>query len=247
MHRDFRRRFFRNIHKSLLHLERKGFGKGLFPYIKRNKFAFKAIVKAYMRIDREINDYNTKILKKDPLDMVGKVISDCFMLIPGKGCVLEEYRSFTCKTAFRNCFKGLDLYDYVEANTYRVSEKDLFDYVRSDLIIDRESTLPKIIIGADDTLKEKLSVLTPEHKPGLFNKLSYYQLARLGDYVAIPYLKIPDCLEDVLEPTISAFFPYKNVKDSPPLVFVDEIHRGDPDNSFNFGLDYVQLFRIDET
>jgi len=246
LHKDFRRRFFRNIRKSFFHLETKGFGKGLLQYIDKNKFSLKAIVKAYMRVDREINDYNRRMYEKDPLDMAGRVISDCFLLIPGKGCVLEEYRPFTCKTAFRKCFAELNLFEYVEANTFRVNEKDLFDYIRADLIIDEDSTLPKIIIGASDLMKENISKLKPDETPAFFRRLSYFQLANLADYVAIPYLKMKACLKDIIKPSISAFFPYEGVKVAPHLVFIDEIYPGDPDNSFDFGLDYAQLFRVGE-
>lgn len=242
LRKDLRKRFLFNVRRSLTYLEKAGFGKGLLDFAERNRFSLKSIVKAYMLVDKKIAAYNRSILKKDPLDMNNRAVNECIFLLPGKGCILDDCRPFTCVTAFRKCFKKLTLFDYVEGNTHRGTEEEILAYIRADFRIDQEITKPKIIVGASEDLKKKLTKIYREKKPGYFKTLTFDQLAKLADFVVIPFSRIPACLKGMIDRKI--FYFEITVKDPPAIIFVDEITQGEPDDSFDFGLDYVQLFEV---
>jgi len=243
LHRDFRKRFFRNLRSSLAYFRKRGFGKGLYNYIKRNKFSLLSIVKAYRRMCRRIDVHNEQVTREDIYDLEGRGINDCILLIPGRGCILEEYRPYTCVIAFRKCFRKLDLFDFVKSSILYANEKMLMEYLWHDFRLGEEAR-PKIIIGASNGFKKRVSKFTPEKRPAHFDELSYYQLTRLADFIVLPFHKIPDCMKGLID--IDIFYLMRSVKDPPLLTFVDRLYPGDRDNSFEFGLDYTQLFEISD-
>ncbi len=239
--RDYRKRFTENVKLSLNYLESRGFGVGLSDLVEQHKFSLKAVIKAYMIIHREIENYNNRITAADKFDSEYRAIRDCFFLIPGRGCVFEEYRPFTCVTAFRKCFRELKLFEFVESRINEAEADELFEYIRLDFELGGASK-PRIIINADEKLKKNLSKLLKEKLPGHFGKLTYFQLAKLADFITYPFYKEPDCLDGMLEEKIF-YFAHK-VKDAPLITFVDNLEEGESNSNFEFGLDYVQVFRV---
>lgn len=244
LHADFKNRFHKNITASIKYFQRLGIGKKALSLLREKKFSLPVIVQIYRLLDRQIKQYNKKVYRVDRYDMRGRAYSDCLFLIPGKGCIMEEYRPYTCKTAFRKCFPLLKLSDYVQANTLTAAPGRLYEYIKSCYQIDPEIALPRIIVGAKSELKKKLSRLLKDHKPATFKKLSYYQLAQLADFISFPFMKVPRCMDDLID--YERFYIMGNIKDPPPLILVDEIYPGTQSKDFDFGLDYVQLFKVAE-
>ncbi len=240
--KDYRIKFFRNVIQSLKYFEKKGFGKGLPDYVRTNKFSLRAIVKAYRLINKRIDAYNAAILRDDPLDMNYKVINDCLFLIPRFGCILGEHRPFTCVTAFRNCFVELELSRYVESRVHKVNdERELLKYLREDFRLG-EHTLPRVIIGGSSDFIKKATLLATGKKTASVGDLTDFQLAVLCDFITFPFSKPHKCIEDRIEQ--SKFYIMKKIKEPPSLTFADSLTFGVSDNSFNFGLDYVEVFEI---
>lgn len=242
LNRDYRMKFFRNVLRSLKYFARKGFGQGLPHYVKANKFSLRAIVKAYRIINKRIDAHNAAVLKDDPLDMNYRTISDCLFLIPRFGCILGEHRPFTCVTAFRRCFTELELSQYVESRVHRVKdEAELLEYLREDFRLG-EHTLPRVIIGATQDFKKKAALLATGKKTASVGVLTYFQLAVLCDFITFPFSKPHECIEDRIEQ--NKFYIMKKIKDPPSLTFADSLTLCISDNSFDFGLDYVEVFEI---
>jgi hypothetical protein len=242
--KDFKQRFIANVRRSLTFLETKGFGKGVLSLVEQHGFTLKAIIKAYMIVHKDIENFNRQVYQQDENDSEYRAIRDCFFMIPGYGCIFDEYRPFTCVTAFRKCFRDLQLYDFVEAKINEVDADELYRFIRLDLKMS-QSAKPRIIINADENLKAKLTPLQRDRQPGQFESLTYYQLTRLADFMTYPFYPEPKCLEGLIKESI--FYLMGKVKDTPLIVFVDKLEKGELNNDFEFGLDYVQVFRIKET
>ncbi|MCE1246698.1 MAG: hypothetical protein LWY06_08645 [Firmicutes bacterium] len=241
--RDFKERFIRNVKRSLAAHASKGFGTGLANLVEKHGYSLKSIIKAYMIINSEIEAHNNKVLAADKYDSGFQAIRDCFFMIPGYGCIFEEYRPFTCVTAFRKCFRELNLFDFVDAKINEAEAGDLFDFIKHDLMLSI-TVKPTIIINAGSELKEKLFELYPSRKPGYFEKLTYFQLAKLADFITYPFYPQPECLQGLINENIYYFIG--RVKDAPPFTFVDTLEKGEPNSNFEFGLDYVRAFRISD-
>lgn len=242
LNRDFRLKFFRNVIRSLRYFSKKGFGRGLLKYVKANKFSLRAIVKAYRKINQQIDAHNKEVTKDDPFDLCYRSFTDCLFLIPGFGCILGEHRPFTCVTAFRKCFSELELFSYVESRVHKVKEEcELLEYLREDYRLG-EHTLPRVIIGASQDFINKASLLTAGKKTACVGDLTYFQLAVLCDFVTFPFSKPVESIKDRIDP--DKFYIMKKIKDPPLLTFADSLNMGVSDNSFDFGLDYVEVFEI---
>ena len=240
--KDYRKRFFTNVSRSLRYFEKKGYGKGLLDYVKRNKYSLKTIFKAYRLINEKIERYNEEAEKAYASGGDYDPINDCLFLIPGWGCIMEEYRPYTCITAFRKCFKKLDLFDFVESKINDIKNPELLgQYLKEDFRID-EHTLPKIIIGASHEQKKTILKLIRGKKTTSTGELTYKQLALLADFITFPFMKPPECLKGMINQAV--FYIFKKIKDPPPITFVESITPGEKDDSFEFGLDFVQVFKI---
>lgn len=242
LQKDFRIKFFKNVIRSLKYFSKKGFGKGLLKYVRDNKYSLRAIVKAYRRINEAIDEHNAAVTRDDLLDMGNRSVSDCLFLIPGFGCILGEHRPFTCLTAFRRCFGELELNEYVESRVHRVEDEDeLLDYLREDFRLG-EHTLPRVIIGGAPGFREKVERMATGRKMAEVGALSNFQLAVLCDFITFPFSKPHECIADRIEQ--KKFYILKKIKDSPVITLADSITAGGGDDSFDFGLDYVEVFEI---
>lgn len=235
-------KFFRNVMRSLRYFAKKGFGQGLLTYVKASKFSLRSIVKAYRKINERIDAHNAAVIKDDPLDMGYRTINDCLFLIPRFGCILGEHRPFTCVTAFRKCFTELELSQYVRSRVHRVNdEEELLEYIYEDFRLG-EHTLPRVIIGGSPNFREKAASLAAGKKTTSVGDLTYYQLAVLCDFITFPFSKPHESIEDRIDHR--KFYLMKKIKDPPLLTFADSLTEGIADNSFDFGLDYVEVFEI---
>ncbi|MFP4498736.1 MAG: hypothetical protein ACLFQV_11035, partial [Vulcanimicrobiota bacterium] len=194
------------------------------------------------KIQGEVEKMNNALSKIDKEDVDNFGYSDCLFLIPGQGCILEEFRPHVCVTAFRNCFKQLQLYDFVDANIFEVNEEDLYKYFRADFEISRKVTRPKIVIGASENFRKKTEKYFPNRGLGHIEELSYYELALLADFIVLPFSTLPGDMQGKINR--AEFYLFNKIKDSPPVTFIEKLERGTSNNKFDFGLDYCQLFKI---
>lgn len=242
LHGDFKKRFENSFRLLMEHFHKKGFGRDIPLTQDSQKFSVETVVQALWKVDREIDQFNQNLYQSDPLNQKGLAYSDCLFLIPGTGCILEEYRPYTCITSFRKCFGALDLNDFVEGNIHQAEEERLLSFLRADLEIDRERFTPVIIIGAGEDFISKVRTVMAEKKTVEIPPLSPYQLTLLADFICLPFLKTPEPLKDFINR--DDFYFFGKIKDSPPVTFVRDLTEGPSGDDYGFGMDYVRVFRV---
>lgn len=242
LHEDFRKKFVDNMKKLMAHFEKKGFGKGLVKDLEKSGFDYETCMKILWVIEGEITRYNYKVYEKDPYNDEGKIYNDCLFLIPGQGCIMEQYRPFTCITAFRKCFPSLDLFNFTLGNVHKITENRLYEYVKANLKINSQGFVPALIIGAPPQLQNALAELFIEVKTSQIDELSIHQLALLADFITYPFRKLHKSLNKALNK--EEFYIAKRIKDPPPFTFINRIYEGEKSFDFSFGMDYVQCFEV---
>ncbi len=240
LHGDFKKRFQNNIMALLEHFNKKGFGRGMADFVRNHDFSLEAVVQALWKVDREIDNYNRVIIKQAPANQKSDIYSDCLLLLPDYGCVLEEYRPYTCKTAFRKCFTHLSLEDYILSNIHRGPAETIYQYLKESLDIDRERTVPVFIISSDQDftrrVRELYNGLRQTHVPGL----TYYQLALLGDFTSLPFIGVPGEIKHLIRR--QDYYFQDKVKDPPVMTIIDAVKPGEGGDDYTFGLEYVICF-----
>ncbi len=230
----FKKKFKENVKISLKYLINKNFGRDFFSYLEENDYDVKSFVTVYRGIDARINQFNEKM---ESTDRYSERNSDCFFLIPGKGCILEDYRPLVCKIAFRYCFKSLDIYEFVESHVRYVNGDDFLTYLERDISINSRIIIPKILIGADEYFKENCRKLLKEDMKVIeLEKISYSELAMLADFITGPFRK-PFIEVRCVNVSMDLRYIY-------PLVFIHELFEGEKVKNFGFGLECVEVFII---
>ena len=229
---SFREKFRKNVKISLKYLIDKNFGRDFFSYLEENDYDVKSFVTVYRGIDARINQFNEEM---ESTDRYNERNSDCFFLIPGKGCILEDYRPLVCKIAFRYCFKSLDLYEFVESHIRYVNGNDFLSYLERDIAINSRIIIPKILIGADEHFKEDCKKLLEEDMTFIeLEKISYQELTLLADFITGPFRK-PFIEVGGMNVSIDLQYIY-------PFVFIDTLFEGEKVKNFGFGLECVEIF-----
>jgi len=172
LHGGFRKHFISDLGKILTHFGKLGFGQGLQDFVKKNGYSIEAIIQAFWKLDTEIDRYNRKIFKEDPENKKGMLYTTCLFCLPDTGCIMGEYRPYTCKTVNRKCFNNLNLNDLIVLNVYSVEGERLFQYIKSNLSIGRDRVAPFIIIGADEGLRSRIIDLF-KRKSAHYKEFSY--------------------------------------------------------------------------
>jgi hypothetical protein len=227
---SFNKKFRENVKFSLKYLIDRGFARDFFSYLEENDYDIKSFVTVYRGIDARINQFNEEMGKTDRYHERN---SDCFFLIPGMGCILEHYRPLVCKMAFRYCFKSLDLYDFVEGNFRYLNRNDFLSYFERDIIINSNIIIPKIITDSYEHFKDACKKLLRENMKFIeLEKASYSELAMLADFLTGPFRKP---FIKIGERTVSLDLQYIY-----PLVFIDNLFKGEKVKDFGFGLECVE-------
>jgi len=89
-----------NVRASLRYIGDKGFSCDL-NYLEKNDYSLKSVVTVYRDLDKEIELYNGKMENRD----YDKAFNSCFFLIPGTGCILQNYRPAICRSEERRVGK----------------------------------------------------------------------------------------------------------------------------------------------
>ena len=237
---SYKKKVKKNVQKSLKYLIKRGFALDFFDYLEENDYSAKSIVTIYRGISARINDFNKKMEKKGKYE---NKFDDCLLLIPGQGCIMEDYRPHICKLAFRACFKKLDLYDFVESHIREIKEEKMLKYLKKDFELSKDTYLPKIIIGPSEDCKFFAEeILAPEMKVCRFSSLTYLELADLADFLVSPLRKKASHTEPVQN--LIDNFKGKRWEQYYTLSFVDKLVKGEKGDNFNFGMEWFDVFQI---
>lgn len=232
--------FKKNIKTSLQYLSAKGFPCD-FNYLEENDYDLRSIVTVYRDIDERIEVYNNKMKKED----FQKVFDTCFFIIPGTGCLLENYRPTVCKIAFRNCFNDLSLYDFVEGNIRKADSSVVLGYIKRDFEDCSRVYLPKIIIGATEEFKNSSRKFMAPFMIDLnLKEISYLHAAQLADFLAYP-ARYREKRSKFIKDNIIDKYPEVRKDRAFGLIFADNLVKEKEEGLFGFGMEWLDIFKIE--